>query len=131
MSKSYINWDSAASLFFYKTGGCISTVCFPLFLMVSSVTVFLKLLNISLMCIFATWISKKKEIVIIFAIVLASGELFLQDKSLQIFYNILNVSYDKWLSGWKLTGSAMYGIVLAILIWHKGKSNIMRKDFFL
>lgn len=30
-----------------------------------------------------------------------------------------------------MTESIIYGIVLAVLIWHMGKSKIMRKDFFL
>ncbi len=130
-SRSYINWSSTASLFFYNTEYRTSTVCFPLVLAVSSVIVFLKFFSISLMVIFALWAAKSKELVIIFVVALAGAELFLQNKSLQLFYNVLNASYDKWLSAWKMTESIIYGIVLAVLIWHMGKSKIMRKDFFL
>ncbi len=130
-SKSYINWSSTSSLFFYKTECSTSMVCFPLFLAVSSAIVFLKLFMISLAAIFAVWAAKNKEIMIMFIITLAGAELFLQEKPVRLFFNILNASYDKWLSVWKMAESIIYGIVLCILIWYMGKSNITRKDFFL
>lgn len=127
-SQKLINWDQAGSVYFFSTEQHTNTITFGAFLTVSSIMVFLKLLNVSFLAAFADWNMKRREAVIIITMIAAGAEKFFNHIPLRIFFAELSIAYDRWYSETVLW-SMLYGFLLAAAIWYTGSRFAVRKDF--